>query len=699
MLPWYQKKLFLGRSDDTEKLYNVVEAEFTEIEAARCKWSVVYAAGRSGAGKTEIGKQAPREICRRCQEGSEMKKVLGNAAYLFIDMNGGGDKYSKKYDYELEPAHRMGWRLLAAVCRGSLGTVGVEELREEISGGKGPDIVEALRGKKFNEIAVLLESKVCDPRFPDKLARPLTAEEVLLALSRDLRDSTGAAVGELNSNERVAIYVHVDEHQLMYGEGLGEGASEKEKLTAHKDFLYDLCTLRGDGTNTWCNDNSIFLVPLFTGTASAVLKALTHETRFSKKLFLQLLPLKGEDSQKVFLNEVHTVNSNRGEQLSVHESWTTALNGKPPPLHFVLQELDCIPRLIKDKLPYDTATMNILSLSHNHTLLQDAFNSVGTARWPQNTAAPFGKEMTRVVVSGAHLDNLDVVLDGKTVADYEFEGIIRVTGEGCGSVCLPVIDYRKSVANIEGLSNIAAFANLQFDFKNWSDLWEMMCLDRFQNTLIVHGSLLKQGSIISLEKLYPGCIIPADSDRIVCPMHEDTNRKDDGNWRVCNDEFIFDHPAWTAMFEGIRNGECRSFKLEENHPAFDLIHLIRDKTELWCFLEQNKGPVSPTYESSNSPNNVACIRSCKNFIDHEIIQQMADAVKDQQIRLRVVPVYIDRRQKDIRYLQFWSKLWAEEKLKDLIKTTVTGGAESIPHLFPCLAHRFVLLEEEKKKEG
>ena len=83
---------------------------------------------------------------------------------------------------------------------------------------------------------------------------------------------------------------------------------------------------------------------------------------------------------------------------------------------------------------------------------------------------------------------------------------------------------------------------------------------------------------------------------------------------------------------------------------------------------------------------------------------MADTVRDQRIRLRLVPVHIDLREKNNEKLtQFYSKIWKdlgkEEQFKDLpIVTTVTGSAKSIPRLFPCLANRFVLLEEEKEKE-
>ena len=92
MLPWRPKlPLFLGRDDACKKVFDAAEADFTQTTAERCGWSVLYASGRSGGGKSEVGRQAPHEIYERCPEGSEMKTVLGNAAYLYIDMNSGGD--------------------------------------------------------------------------------------------------------------------------------------------------------------------------------------------------------------------------------------------------------------------------------------------------------------------------------------------------------------------------------------------------------------------------------------------------------------------------------------------------------------------------------------------------------------------------------------------------------------------------------
>ena len=150
------------------------------------------------------------------------------------------------------------------------------------------------------------------------------------------------------------------------------------------------------------------------------------------------------------------------------------------------------------------------------------------------------------------------------------------------------------------------------------------------------------------------------------------------------------------MIEGIGDGECRSVQLKKDHPTFDVIHLIRNKGVLWCFLEQYKAPNSPTRKSRSrrfDDINVTCTKFAN------VIKEMADAAVRQGLRLRVVPVHIDLREKNKEKLtKDYTKLWEGEQFKDLpLFTTVTGSAESIPSLFPCIAHRFVLLEEEEER--
>jgi hypothetical protein len=327
--------------------------------------------------------------------------------------------------------------------------------------------------------------------------------------------------------------------------------------------------------------------------------------------------------------------------------------------------------------------MAILSQPYSYKRIQQAFDSVLV----HNSGTELGEEMTRLVVSGAQVDNLDAVVDGKTIAQHEFDGSIRVAGTGEGSVRAPAIDYRKSVAKVGRLNCIANFVNQDFQLDSWSGLWEMMNLERFRNMLFVRGTLLKKEEI-TLEHLYPGCDIVGGlaSKRFRTP-----GKFVEHVSRVCNTEFVFDSSAWDGILGGICDGECRSVKLEDHHPAFDVMHLIRDGTKLLCFLEQCKAAEVPTNSNTHAPSNNKVTTACDKFV--RVMEEMAAAATVQGLSMQFVPVFIDLR-KNGKGLQFWHQFWAQKHSSSLhIQATVAGGANSIPHLFPCIAHRFRLLEE------
>jgi hypothetical protein len=305
-----------------------------------------------------------------------------------------------------------------------------------------------------------------------------------------------------------------------------------------------------------------------------------------------------------------------------------------------------------------------------------------------------GEEMTRLVVSGAQVDNLNVVVDGKTIAQHEFDGSIRVTDTGEGSVRAPAIDYRKSVAKVGSLKSIAKFVNHDFQLDSWSDRWERMNLERVQNRLFVHSTLLKKKEAIMLQQLYPGCNIPTVCDEDAFPVI--TFKVVKGReLRVCNTDFVFDSTAWARIMRGICDGECRSVKLKDRHPAFDIMHLIRDGDILLCFLEQYKAPKSPTQESGSQPD-TKVMKACGKFVP--VMEEMAAAATVQGLSMQFVPVFIDLRKKDDGELQFWHEIWAPLHSSSLhIQATVAGGADSIQHLFPCIAHRFQVLEENESR--
>ena len=96
-LPWPPLVAnFLGRSDATNELSRVAVGEYDTFSPSRKLYHVIYAAGRAGSGKTEIGNQAPRYIGKhaaRTTVSDDFKRDWSNAAYLFVDCGGGGDGY------------------------------------------------------------------------------------------------------------------------------------------------------------------------------------------------------------------------------------------------------------------------------------------------------------------------------------------------------------------------------------------------------------------------------------------------------------------------------------------------------------------------------------------------------------------------------------------------------------------------------
>ena len=135
-LPWPPTSTLYDRDDVKAKVKAIVKNEMVCINPARSLWRVVHASGRSGSGKTEIGKQLPRLLSESSAEMDlSSRQILAKSAYLLIECNGGGDGFDEK-DMVLHPSHRMGWRLLAAVCRDSIKLNGVKQRRARFANGK-----------------------------------------------------------------------------------------------------------------------------------------------------------------------------------------------------------------------------------------------------------------------------------------------------------------------------------------------------------------------------------------------------------------------------------------------------------------------------------------------------------------------------------------------------------------------------------
>jgi hypothetical protein len=742
-LPWKPEVQLVGRDDALQMVQGAVEEELSQTCAARNLWHVAYAAGRAGSGKTEIGKQLPRILARNLRKGPQERALLSNSAYLLIECNGGGDGFGEQ-DKALEPRFRLGWRLLAAVCRDTIDLEGVTSLRVALE-EKGPtSVAQQLEGRGFPNVAKLVNVTLMETTKKANLGHPMTAEAVLRALARDLRRKP-------DSDERVAIIVHVDEHQLMWGKGLPTNADEETKLEWHKQFLYDLCTLRGNGNTTWCRKHNIFMFPIFTGTASAVLASLLGPTHFTK-LHLKLQPFSAEDARTLFLR---VLKSNRDD------SWLKSNTSAGKPMDFVLSELGRIPRLIINAAN-NTQLRQLFTKACNSSrkaktqkkmvrsevrldLVHQAFDIVQTL-YP---GSGLSEQLTRLIVAGVEVEEQTLV-DGKTIAQHESEGFIiqhfRVDPVGAAAkpaeavvpqnhqsdptvakfrkfaIRVPATEYRASVIDRPGLEAISAFANMKYSCPGWNgrgrkctpwpELFEMMMLERFQNILVVHRDILKRTAPMTIEELYPNCVYWSSKDPLVrqtfpLPACGETKHC----VTLCHDDkerhcFVYNKEEWSRALQALTGGSCHSRLLTKDHPAFDVMHLHREGKVVRCFLEQVKNRISPTRDLLPSgplrrQRNQETSESVCDVLDKflPVMVQMTTAAKDQGLELQFIPVYCDRWMPTDADVAFWSGYWEKRgKGAELtIAASVAGSRMAIPRLFPCLEHRFVLLEEPSLK--
>jgi hypothetical protein len=735
-LPWKPEVQLVGRDDALQKVQRAVEGELSQTCADRNLWHVAYAAGRAGSGKTEIGKQLPRILARNLRKHSE-RALLSNSAYLLIDCNGGGDRYEAE-DKPLKPQFRLGWRLLAAVCRDTINLKGLTKLRWALE-EKGPtSVAQQLDSRGFPNVAELVKATLTEATKKANLEHPIAAEAVLRALARDLRRNP-------NSNERVAIIVHVDEHQLMWGEGLPDGVSDEDhKLKQHKEFLYDLCTLRGDGDATWCRENNIFMFPIFTGTASAILASLLGPTNFTK-LHLKFEPFSAEDARTLFLR---VLKPNRGG------SWLKKNTSHGKPMDFVLSELGRIPRLIINAAndtrlrqlftheckssPKAKKQKKMVRTEDRLDVVHQAFDIVQTL-YP---GSGLSEQLTRLIVAGVEVD-MNTIVDGRTIAQHEYEGYIiqhsRVDladaaakpGETNApqksnpavaklpmfAIRVPATEYRASVIGRPGLLAISAFANLDYSCPGWkgrgrkctpwSELFEKMMMERFQNMLVVHRDILKRTTPLTIEELYPACCASSGNMGVPfkCPLPE-VLTIDTDTVGLCDQTWSYKDKEWAKLLGALEERGGISKQLEKDHPAFDMIHVLREGKVVRCFLEQVKNRDSPTRdllsdETLRSQRIQETSESVCDGLDKflPVMVQMTKAAKDRGLELQFIPVYCDRRMPTDDDVLFWSGFWKKRgEVGELtIAASVAGSRMAIPSLFPCLEHRFVLLEEPSLK--
>jgi hypothetical protein len=697
MLPWAPFVELLGRDDVLQKVRETVKKELSETRTVRSAWHVTYAAGRAGSGKTELGKQLPRILAS--DETLDSTGLFSNSAYLLIDCNGGGDGYETQDD-DLDMACRLGWRLLAAVCRGALGFQGVQDLRAFIRARGSEAVARRLERKSLHYVAKLVRETL-NGGPAEALKYAMSAKAVLRALAIDLRQDP-------TSNERVAIFIHVDEHQMMWGLGLKRGASEEDKCNAHKAFLYDLCTLRGNGGKTWCRNQNMFMFPIFTGTASAVLAPLFAATRFSK-LHLRLAPFTAREARQLFL-----------ASLTAHESWLKANTSGGVPMDFVLSELGRVPRLLIEAST-NSDVQEIFSNKCEPGLVHAAFNAVRTSNSPGLT-----EQLTRLIVAGVEV-NMNTIVDGRTIAQHEYDGLIirhyRPGGpleDDIFAIRVPATEYRTSVSQHLRQTALAAFAMLDYScpgwnegdeqYTAWSELFEKMMMERFQNMVRVHREILGRTEPMAIEDLYPDCGVWTNPD-VMEAVRLPRSVEKQPRVSLCSQDsgrncLVYNRDQWQQALGKLPDGSCHTRLLAQDHPAFDVMHLHREGNVVFCFLEQLKNRDSPTNpilpprskaSRANIQRDLASIRTVMEKFQPVMVHMTKEA-NAKGLELQFIPVYCDRRIPSDDAAGFWAEYWRSKKGL-AIAATVAGSQRAMAGLFPCLEHRFVLLEEQSTNKG
>lgn len=307
----------------------------------RENYIVVYASGLAGIGKSTFGEQALANMAMpdadhdnsNSDSANNFQKVLSKMKYLCIEMNGKGDSFCEM-DYSISAEESMALRLLARASLLSYSELTQFQKRKTIVYEKNQPPLANLYEKGLSFVAVLLQNFLKTKDIP-------SFEDIIHAIACDCRNASG------NINERVGIFVHVDEHQLFFDAAKSHfGLTFEDACIRHKNFLYPLVTV---SFNNICEKENVFLFPFFTGTNHYVLKELTKSTRL-QKLHIPLNGLSSKSSR-------HVIKSLFAEEnLTIHESW---LKSEKPdslaPIDVYSAELMGVPRYLwNSELSLDT---------------------------------------------------------------------------------------------------------------------------------------------------------------------------------------------------------------------------------------------------------------------------------------------------------------------------------------------------------
>ena len=158
-----------------------------------------------------------------------------------------------------------------------------------------------------------------------------TMEGILGAMAADIRRASG------NGQERVCIWLHVDEHQLVYDAVQSAFKwDDEDTMLSHKDFLSPAMDVLSSG---WCYDNKVFFIPFFTSTDHHCMKELLQPTRY-ERMCIPLEPLSQKSSLTVLKKSI---------SYEIHSSWLKPLtnDGDLSPADILCREVLNVPRYLK----------------------------------------------------------------------------------------------------------------------------------------------------------------------------------------------------------------------------------------------------------------------------------------------------------------------------------------------------------------
>jgi hypothetical protein len=89
--------------------------------------------------------------------------------------------------------------------------------------------------------------------------------------------------------------------------------------------------------------------------------------------------------------------------------------------------------------------------------------------------------------------------------------------------------------------------------------------------------------------------------------------------------------------------------------------------------------------------------TCETELFLPVMREMAKLAECRKLIFEFILVRCDGR---ITQTEDWQKYWERRAREEVlpILATVTGGKDTLPHLFPCLEHRFALYEATRNQK-